>query len=225
MSRTARAMLLAAIGGLAAGAARADVIYTFNGTSSFSAPYGGGVFTPLLTLSLDITNAAVQSGSFTLSGSGGRTVPAIEDYSGDVAQWISASGNVLVPETLSASVAPSQGQFRLALTFDPATGAVTSTSFESAWGAGVGGALNGTGNIASGYIGSDAPPFGLCGPAGAGGGPGGYDCAVSGTWAEAGFDPSASPVPEPTTLAVLGAGLLGFAAIRGSRSRHLAGEA
>jgi hypothetical protein len=85
--------------------------------------------------------------------------------------------------------------------------------------------LSSSGDIATGYAISDSN---VC----VSGNP--EPCSVTGIWTET-FIPTSvgsasggdtvGDVPEPATFAMLGTGLLGLAAIRGSRARHLAGEA
>ena len=179
---------LAALGLCAAlaGPARADTIYTYIGTGS---PYP-------LSIRLDISNAAVASGSFDLSGAGGGPL------SGDTAGLIQLSAS-----SLFGAVTPSGlsylNAFDLALTFD-ASGAVTTTSWVSHSEQNGEASLTGTDTSAFGTFGIDNPRFAACGPQNM--------CQVSGSWTF--VDPPDAPVPEPASAAILGAGVLLLGAAR-----------
>lgn len=190
-----RVALWAAMAGVAAlavaGAAHADAIYDFVPSN------GAG-----LSAELVISDAAVQRGSFALTGAQAHVTGDASDFRSlsvgifgthfrEQAQDFYASGGT---NRTSVSFGSFYG-FNLAFTFDGA-GDVTSSVFRTD-GPSENVRLAGSGDTASGALTND---FG-CAP-----------CSVSGAWADL---PSA--VPEPPMAAVLGLGLVGLAAARSRR--------
>lgn len=164
-------------------AARADVIYTFaTDHAAYTGPNPSG---PPRTLSLtyDLTNAVVASGSFTLRGRGDGLV-APSDFSGDVGGLISLA----VPEIVTPTYL--FGTLDTALTFD-ASGNITSSQLLFL---GVTEEANISGT--SGTIGSD--------------GPGCNSSEVSGYCTVDSHFSGPVFVPEPASVYVLSLGLLGL---------------
>ena len=181
-------------GALAAvGPARADVIYTYNGLPTYQGTNGNPAVGA--TITLDLTDAAVQSGSFNLSGYGTLGAP---DYTGDAAGLVSLT--TPAPFTATPSGISGGGIFSVSFTFD-AAGDITSDTVQYA-GLDGDGLLSGDQALTSGAIGSDAPGCDSDYTSGV--------CTVSGSWTRTAGGTSASPVPEPGSLALLGAGVLGL---------------
>jgi hypothetical protein len=203
-------LALVGVGGLSGTPARADWLYTYNGRTSYPSSYPA----PAFQITLDITNAAVQSGSFTLSGTGQYAGPVSPPpaYRGDAADLVDLT--VTGMGTATPGYFANWNAFDIAFSFDPATAAITS---DRIWflGPSDDGLLTGNQSLTSGALGSDGPWCNSDYTTGR--------CTVSGSWSA--VDPpgavvsgaqsaSATPVPEPAGFAVLGAGLLGLAAAR-----------
>ena len=173
--------------------ARADVIYTFTTTSATNNGSAPGVIGTLpLTVTLDITDAAAQSGRFALNGRGTGANPVFTT-AGTPAAPVGLVSLSIATGATSASIAPGflNGSISSLLTFN-AAGLVSSSSlfFTGPLNSAV---LSGTGINATGFVGETSGPCTTDATSGI--------CAVSGTWSRT---TSAATVPEPASLAVLG---------------------
>lgn len=185
-----RATLLAAVVlcGMAS-TARADVTYTLVDPVY---AYGGVIGPPrgLLNVSLTVSDAAVASGSFSLSGTGDFSGPVT--YTGDVADFVSYTANEFAtPDECVCST------ISLFASFAP-DGSITSASFYY-FGIDEGSSLSGSGAAFGGYFNSDNFDFACSDDL----------CTVTGRLV--------SDVPEPATAYLFGAGILALAAARRHR--------
>ena len=210
-----------------ASATQADVTYSFVNTSAaYTGPYPIDLPPLGFSGSIDLPDATVASGSFDLAGgfsttsagafsaaSGGQGKPVTASYSTE-----SGAFNSVQLFGVTATPTSRYGSINLHLTFGQ-DGAITSSTFSgSTYDSEFTG--SGTGDAVSGYLGSDAPG---CDASAAS-----HYCAFTGYFVEtvapgisafgAAPDPvpgaARNPVPEPATLALLAASLLGTAAVR-----------
>lgn len=203
--RTALAIAAAGVLGLTAAEARAGVLYDFKTTNVVDS--GGPRPYPPLTLAFDLTRAVVQQGSFTLKSKGFGTGAGSGLYTGDVGGFSTLSfyvgapphggGNAITPSYSNDNV-------DIAMSFD-FSGNVTSSRV-SFLGISEGATIAGTGMIASGAAATDdtfyyAPDYQF------------GSLTLTGLWTQTSF-PSANPIPEPASFAVLGAGVLGLGMLR-----------
>ncbi len=148
----------------------------------------------MVSFRLVISDAAVARGSFSLQESAGSQIFSV---TGDVADFVSA---FVGPVAASGqTVTPTSAQFaslNLSLSFagGVASGTINFLGESDAI------QLAGTGGTFSGLFGSDFNNCPNIGP---------NACAVAGQ-----LTASASPVPEPVSMSLLGVGLLGLAAAR-----------
>ena len=175
----------------AAGPARADQIYTYNGLPTYAGLNGYSAVGA--TITLDLTDAAVQSGSFTLSGYGTLGVPV---YTGDVTSLVSLT--TPAPFTATSAGISGGGIFSVSFTFD-ATGNITTDTVQYS-GIDGDGLVSGNQALTSGAIGSDALGCDSDYTSGI--------CTVSGSWTRT--SSSISSVSEPASFIILGVGLLGL---------------
>ena len=195
-----RYAVLAFVGAFAVttGSAQADWLYTYDGLPTYATGYPA----PDTSIVLEITNAAMESGHFDLSGTGGAATPDGPSYTGDVSGLDSFSASGMATATPTSF--PLWNTFAINLTFD-AAGDITSDAVRWA-GPSDDGLVSGDQVLTSGAVGSDGPWCNSDYTSGR--------CTVSGSWTAV-DPPGASapePVPEPASLAVLCAGLIGLAA-------------
>ena len=197
-------LLIGACGLFAAGTARADVVYWYVGRSLVAAPYGPPFETSVF---LDLTDAAVASGSFNLSGSGVPGDLGVPFLVGDGSGFVSLQSDVFGGK-LTSSYIPDFNEFKISMTFDSA-GNITSDSM-TLYGPTQGDTLSGTGALTTGFIGSDDPRYDeFCATTSLG-------CPISGSWSQ--FNTGATFVPEPASIMLLAVGIAGTAAVRRRRS-------
>ncbi len=181
---------------VAAGSAQADWLYTYKGLPTYATGYPA----PDTSIVLEITNAAMESGRFDLSGTGGAVTPNGPSYKGDASGLVSFSASGMATATPTSF--PLWNTFAIDFTFD-AAGNVTSDTVRWA-GSSDDGLVSGDQALTSGAVGSDGPWCNSDYTSGR--------CTVSGAWTA--VDPPGAPVPEPASLGLLGAGLVGLAAGR-----------
>ncbi len=173
--------------------AQADVIYTYTGLPTYVNANGN----PSLgtTVQIDLSDARVASGNFTLQAYGIPTAT----FTGDASGFINfhASGANITPGLRSFS------SFDITVIFD-ATGDIISDHIRYL-GTSDDGILSGTEALTTGAIGSDNGRCNADANANI--------CTVSGSWTHTLF---AAPIPEPGTLALLCAGLIGVGLTRRS---------
>jgi hypothetical protein len=212
---TATALCCVAIAALAAPTARAGVLYTFDVTDLTNANPVPPTY-PALAVDVALVNPT-PGGTLTLDlaqrqGAAGLVL------SGDLS-------NLAFLDLLGVSLTPdsrlfTSGGLKLSLGFD-ASGAVDATSIQFVVAdPGVAVSLIGTGGPnAHGQFGTNDP---RCGTPPGSPDSGGY-CGVSGTWTRE-LTPSPLPVsepdsvPEPATIALIGAGVIGLGIARRSRA-------
>lgn len=172
----------------AAGQARADVIYSLSGTAP-------GELYPFVA-SFDLTDAQVQTGAFNLTaqGSGYNSGPY---FTGDVRGFTSLQigSDTLTPSYVYGNLS----------TFDLTFGATGNLgAVDVVWGGNnTDATITGTGASATANYNDDYPE--ICRtPMSLGG------CTITGAFTRT----STSSVPEPASLAILGASVLGLAMIR-----------
>lgn len=200
MSRTAQALLLAATCSLTAGAAQADVIYTFTGDPASANP----TFTP--SLRIDVSDAAVALGALNATGR-----PTGNVLTGDI-DWTSLSYAFFGPVVTFGGISPNadgtyrgSAGFSLSLTFGPGDTLARSTISIDDGGGDTLTAVGGTatsGGYQLVYDGGTPSQMGCTFSS---------PCRGSGTWSAVSTDPT--PAPEPASSAMLGAGLLGLGAM------------
>jgi len=156
-----------------------------------------------LNFSFTVSDAAVARGTFSLAGGGGF-IPSGNSptYSGDVADFISFTAN----ET--ATLTHLTGKLSISATFGTG-GAITASSFTYG-GLNEMSLLTGSSSSFGGTFGSDNNG-GRCGS---------DACTVTGQLTS---PATASPVPEPVSVSLLGGALLGLAGLR--RRSYAAGTA
>lgn len=200
MRHTLRALALASACGLAAAVpARANWVYDFTGTTGPG--FGIPNFEPYVRL--EITDAAEQAGSFNLRGYGGPF--PIGPGTGFVS--FQTSG---LTGPLTATGGPLYNGFNVAMLFNE-DGSIASDTVS--WnGPDDDGNLSGNQALSSGTFSSDYPG---CGSEHAGGLCG----TISGSWTSTNTDP-VSPVPEPASFALLGAGIIGLGLARRKSQRR-----
>ena len=191
MGLTLKALALASVCGMAVcGAARADVVYDFTPTSVTNEAPNPPPNEIVPTISLDLANSVITTGSFVLNSTGNNGPNPV--FTGDTTEFtnLDFGGEMVTPNYLYGAV-------NVDLTFS--TSGVVASSNVNFEGIDTDYVVSGSGTTASGYILTDAP---ICNTF--------KGCQVTGTWTEA----TSSPVPEPATFALLSAGLIGLAAAR-----------
>ena len=200
-TRFGTALRAGLLGGAALAApARADVIYTFTTTATANT-FAPGAAPATLDLTLDLLDAAVQSGGVTLATEGlpPSGLFAYTAGAGDFRSLSFAVGGAGDTDTPASAV----DILDISLTF--ATNGDVTASTVNIGGAAEFARISGTGAGAAGIVGTYDPAYSCIG---------GYyrefsTCQVSGS-----FTHSAVPVAEPSSLVLVGFGALVLAASR-----------